>query len=95
GIPVAALDEHRADNERPFDIKPEPSDLACLIYTSGTTGPSKGCMISYNFMCNLARLQLRAGPGADHDAGYDADAQGVHVEQRQWRDGHVVFIGRA
>lgn len=37
----------------------------------------------------------RMAAGADHDAGYDADAQGVHVEQRQWRDGHVVFIGRA
>ena len=30
-------------------------DLAMLIYTSGTTGPSKGCMISHNYICNVAR----------------------------------------
>jgi crotonobetaine/carnitine-CoA ligase len=32
-----------------------PTDLAMLIYTSGTTGPSKGCMISHNYICNVAR----------------------------------------
>lgn len=66
-IPIAALDEHRGNDDTPLSVKPEPSDLACLIYTSGTTGPSKGCMISYNFMCNLARLQLRAGPANEND----------------------------
>lgn len=30
-------------------------DLAMLVYTAGTTGPSKGCMISHNYVCNLAR----------------------------------------
>lgn len=66
-IPTAPLAEHRGQDDTPLAIKPEPSDLACLIYTSGTTGPSKGCMISYNFMCNLARLQLRAGPANEND----------------------------
>jgi crotonobetaine/carnitine-CoA ligase len=32
-----------------------PADLAMLIYTAGTTGPSKGCMISHNYVCNLGR----------------------------------------
>ena len=32
-----------------------PGDLAMLIYTSGTTGPSKGCMVSHNYVCNIAR----------------------------------------
>jgi crotonobetaine/carnitine-CoA ligase len=32
----------------------EPSDLACFIYTSGTTGPSKGCMLSHNYLVTLA-----------------------------------------
>ncbi|SFQ89415.1 crotonobetaine/carnitine-CoA ligase [Halopseudomonas formosensis] len=66
-VPVAALDEHRGQDATPFEVKPAPSDLSCLIYTSGTTGPSKGCMISYNFMCNLARLQLRSGPANEND----------------------------
>jgi crotonobetaine/carnitine-CoA ligase len=31
-----------------------PADLACLIYTAGTTGPSKGCMLSHNYVVSLA-----------------------------------------
>lgn len=66
-VQLAPLDENRGNDDTPRPDKPQPSDLACLIYTSGTTGPSKGCMLSYNFMCNLARLQLRAGPAAQED----------------------------
>lgn len=61
------LDAHRGSDDTPLAQKPNPWDLASLIYTSGTTGPSKGCMISYNFLCNLARLQLRAGPATAND----------------------------
>ncbi|MCU6453135.1 ATP-dependent acyl-CoA ligase [Sphingomonas sp. A2-49] len=67
---VAALDAHRGDVTDAFPDKPDPSDLAMLVYTSGTTGPSKGCMIPYNYMCNLARLQLRAGPATADDVTY-------------------------
>jgi crotonobetaine/carnitine-CoA ligase len=66
-IEVAPLDDHRGRDDTAPAVKPKPQDLACLIYTSGTTGPSKGCMLSYNFMCNLARLQLRAGPAGPDD----------------------------
>ncbi|MBR9909212.1 MAG: ATP-dependent acyl-CoA ligase [Gammaproteobacteria bacterium] len=64
---ILPLDEYRGSNDAGFESKPKPSDLACIIYTSGTTGPSKGCMLSYNFMCSLARLQLRAGPASKDD----------------------------
>lgn len=67
GLTVKPLDAHRGSDDTPITDKPDPADLACLVYTSGTTGPSKGCMLSYNFMCNLARLQLRAGPANEHD----------------------------
>jgi crotonobetaine/carnitine-CoA ligase len=67
---VAALDSHRGNNTTPFEAKPDPADLAMLVYTSGTTGPSKGCMIPYNYMCNLARLQLRAGPASAEDVTF-------------------------
>ncbi len=66
-IEYAPLDAHRGSNISPIENKPKPSDLACIIYTSGTTGPSKGCMLSYNFMCSLARQQLRAGPVTESD----------------------------
>jgi crotonobetaine/carnitine-CoA ligase len=67
GVQIAPLDEFRGNDDAPLRDKPQPSDLSCLIYTAGTTGPSKGCMLSYNFMCNLARLQLRAGPATESD----------------------------
>lgn len=37
-----------------------PGDLACLIYTAGTTGPSKGCMLSHNYVVSLADQIARA-----------------------------------
>ncbi len=40
-------------------LRPAPGDLALLIYTSGTTGPSKGCMLSHNYVCNVARGSMR------------------------------------
>ncbi len=66
-VNCAPLDDHRGSDTTPIEAKPNPSDLACIIYTSGTTGPSKGCMLSYNFMCSLARQQLRAGPATAED----------------------------
>ena len=66
-LPLAPLSEHQGHDDSAIERKPNPWELACLIYTSGTTGPSKGCMISYNYMCNLARLQLRAGPANEND----------------------------
>ena len=39
----------------PTGFTAKPSDLSMLIYTAGTTGPSKGCMISQNYVCNMAR----------------------------------------
>jgi crotonobetaine/carnitine-CoA ligase len=40
------------------DVQVMPHDLAMLIYTGGTTGPSKGCMVSHNYTCSLARQML-------------------------------------
>jgi crotonobetaine/carnitine-CoA ligase len=37
-----------------------PGDLACFIYTAGTTGPSKGCMLSHNYVVSLADQVARA-----------------------------------
>lgn len=51
-IPVAALDDHRGADIAPLSHRPRPADLAFLMYTSGTTGPSKGCMVSHNYICH-------------------------------------------
>jgi crotonobetaine/carnitine-CoA ligase len=56
------LDAHRGHDASPMKELPDPAALNALIYTSGTTGPSKGCMVSGNQMCHVARLLLRAAP---------------------------------
>jgi crotonobetaine/carnitine-CoA ligase len=44
-----------SESHEPLPDPNSPADLAMLIYTAGTTGPSKGCMISHNYVCNLGR----------------------------------------
>ena len=62
GLSLEPIDRHRGDEAwNPAEL-PDPASLNALIYTSGTTGPSKGCMISGNQMCHVARLLLRAAP---------------------------------
>ncbi|MBG6287032.1 AMP-binding protein [Pseudomonas nitroreducens] len=48
----------RSDDTSLPEVDVAPGDLAMLIYTGGTTGPSKGCMISHNYACSLARQML-------------------------------------
>jgi crotonobetaine/carnitine-CoA ligase len=50
-VRIDYLDNHRGHDETLPAHEAKPADIACLIYTSGTTGPSKGCMISYNYLC--------------------------------------------
>ncbi|MDY0013296.1 MAG: AMP-binding protein [Rhodocyclaceae bacterium] len=50
----------RSDDASDPEVEVAPGDLAMLIYTGGTTGPSKGCMCSHNYVCNLARQCARS-----------------------------------
>ncbi|MFE3059927.1 AMP-binding protein [Nocardia sp. NPDC059239] len=52
GLPLALLDDHRGNDTSPVGFIAKPSDLSLLMYTSGTTGPSKGCMVSHNYICH-------------------------------------------
>ena len=51
------LEELRADHTTPpaAAVEVDPRDPTLIIYTSGTTGPSKGCLVSQNYICNYAR----------------------------------------
>lgn len=66
-VQVIPLDAHRGKDPSPLPSPPDSAALAALIYTSGTTGLSKGCMISGNQMCHVARLLTRASPIAHDD----------------------------
>jgi len=58
-IPIHPLDEFIDADSSPLPVVVDPKDLAALIYTSGTTGPSKGCMISHNYMAAVGRINRR------------------------------------
>jgi len=47
------------ENDEPIADENKPGDLCMLIFTGGTTGPSKGCMMSHNYACNVARQILK------------------------------------
>jgi carnitine-CoA ligase len=55
-----------SEDETDPDVVVGPADLAMLIYTGGTTGPSKGCMVSHNYACNLAEI-VSDGTGRDEN----------------------------
>ena len=69
-IVIEPFDHHRGSDESAIDFVVQPTDLAALIYTSGTTGPSKGCMVSSGYMCNLARLKLDGAPAGADDISF-------------------------
>jgi len=54
-LKLLPIDEVRSADSSLPDVQVKPTDLAMLIYTGGTTGPSKGCMVSHNYACSLAR----------------------------------------
>jgi crotonobetaine/carnitine-CoA ligase len=61
-LPVHGWDEvvARASDAPMPTAGVRPADLACFIYTAGTTGPSKGCMLSHNYVASLADQIARA-----------------------------------
>lgn len=60
GPDMASMEVLEAGDAAPFEGEVLPSDIACLIYTSGTTGPSKGCMISHDYLCSIGRRRNRS-----------------------------------
>ena len=61
-VRVENLDNHRDAPPIERVATPLPSDISCILYTSGTTGPSKGCMISHNYVCCQSRQVYETTP---------------------------------
>lgn len=59
-IPIKSLDAFRGTDISPPAVVVNPRDLSALLYTSGTTGPSKGCMISHNYLAAIAVANRRS-----------------------------------
>jgi crotonobetaine/carnitine-CoA ligase len=66
-VKLASLDDYRLEGGDDIDVPVLPQDIASLIFTSGTTGPSKACMVSHNYMCNVARLSLSGSLREQHE----------------------------
>jgi carnitine-CoA ligase len=60
GVKLLHLDDLLAAADDDLPDRNRPADLTCLTYTGGTTGPSKGCMISHNYMLSMAHNSLRS-----------------------------------
>jgi crotonobetaine/carnitine-CoA ligase len=72
-IPLSSFEELKnADASSLHPAEVNGGDLSMLIYTSGTTGPSKGCMISHNYACNLARQALFCWEPTEQDVVWTA-----------------------
>lgn len=59
-IKSETLDAFRLDARDDGWFAPAPGDVSCLVYTGGTTGPSKGCVVSHNQVCNIARRTVES-----------------------------------
>lgn len=66
GLAVATIDGVRRGGDPAALVTNRPGDLSMLIYTSGTTGPSKACMLSHGYACNVSH-QLIGSIGARPD----------------------------
>lgn len=53
-----SLEQYRDGGDATIADVNEPADVMCLYYTGGTTGPSKGCMISHNYLMTVSQRIL-------------------------------------
>lgn len=73
------LDRHLATNPTAPPMPHDVFDLSSIVYTSGTTGLPKGCMISHNYHCNMARLLIVARGRRPDDVVWTAQPN-FHLE---------------
>jgi crotonobetaine/carnitine-CoA ligase len=72
GLGLASIDDllrHHGDAELPTARWNEP---AAIIFTAGTTGPSKGVVLSHNYLISSARQVYEMRGGTESDITYGA-----------------------
>lgn len=75
---VAEFLEQGSTEWTPLDDPPTWKDPCTIVYTSGTTGPSKGAVMSQNYLVSVAR-QLSAGWAASEDDVFYAVTPMFHL----------------
>ena len=61
-VRVESLETLRSGPSAEDIASSDPAGIACILYTSGTTGPSKGCMISHNYILHQAKQVFETTP---------------------------------
>jgi crotonobetaine/carnitine-CoA ligase len=71
GLRVDSIDSCRLDASDNGWFSPGPADVSCLVYTGGTTGPSKGCVVSHNQICNIARRTIESSGRTSEEVNWN------------------------
>lgn len=69
-LPVERLEDVHPHGSVFHRSDPEPGEVGLILYTSGTTGPSKGCMLSHNYLCHVGRQQISVVPHGPGDRAW-------------------------
>jgi carnitine-CoA ligase len=66
-----SLDDIRLDPDAFVRRTADPGDVCCVVYTGGTTGPSKGCMMSQNYVVKNARQNSVLVERESHETSFN------------------------
>jgi carnitine-CoA ligase len=64
------LDDFRLDPDAFVRRNADPGDVCAVVYTGGTTGPSKGCMMSQNYLVKNARQNFGLVERQSHETSF-------------------------
>src|SRR5207302_5349983 len=86
------LAEHLDPDPTALGLPHDVFDLASIVYTSGTTGLPKGCMVSHNYHCSMARLLIVARGRQPNDVVWTAQPN-FHLEAMSTTVAQTLLLG--